>query len=91
MDKLMQELRTRRLMIAAQVHTHPNLAYHSTADDRWAIVRHVGALSLVVPHFALRTSCETFKKDNTVFSLSPRNEWLELPMKRTDAFYKILP
>lgn len=91
MDKLMQELRSRRLMIAAQVHTHPNLAFHSSADDKWTIVRHVGALSLVIPHFAQRTNRESFKSDTVVFSLSPRNKWLEVPMKNTDAFYKILP
>ena len=91
MDQLMKELRTRRFMIAAQVHTHPNLAFHSEADDNWAIVRHAGALSLVIPHFALRTNPNTFKIQTAVFSLSPQNEWLEAPKNRIDDFYKIVP
>jgi proteasome lid subunit RPN8/RPN11 len=91
MDQLMQELRTKRLMIAAQVHTHPNRAFHSEADDNWAIVRHAGALSLVVPYFALRTDKNTFKMQTAVFSLSPQNEWQEAPKNRIDDFYKIIP
>jgi hypothetical protein len=39
MGALFTELRSRRLMIAAQVHTHPQRAFHSIADDsrsRWS-------------------------------------------------------
>jgi len=36
-------------MVAAQVHSHPDEAFHSKGDDEWAIVRHEGALSIVVP------------------------------------------
>src|SRR5882672_4350009 len=53
---LHQELRRQRVMVAAQVHSHPMEAYHSRADDEWAIVRHEGALSLVVPNFASNTT-----------------------------------
>jgi proteasome lid subunit RPN8/RPN11 len=91
MDQLMKELRTRRFMIAAQVHTHPNRAFHSEADDNWAIVRHVGALSLVIPYFARRTNPNTFKTETAVFSLSPQNEWMEAPKNRIDDYYKIVP
>src|SRR5258705_421460 len=45
MNVLQAELRQRRLMVAAQVHSHPREAFHSQADDRWAIVRHENALS----------------------------------------------
>src|SRR5690349_17803539 len=60
MDALKAILRKRRLMVAAQVHSHPERAFHSMADDRWAIVRHQGALSLVLPHFGLRTTRSSF-------------------------------
>src|SRR5688572_18184096 len=43
MAKLMAYLSAHELMIGAQLHTHPAEAFHSRADDRWAIVRHVGA------------------------------------------------
>ncbi len=53
MQALLVELRKLRLMVAAQVHTHPGRAFHSRADDRGAIIRHTGALSLVLPCFGL--------------------------------------
>lgn len=77
MTELMHFLRSNRLMIAAQVHSHPAEAFHSAADDRWAIVRHEGALSLVLPDFALRTTTESFVADTAVFSLSATNCWVE--------------
>lgn len=67
-------------MIAAQVHSHPGPAFHSTADDRWAIIRHLNALSLVLPNFALNTTVESFLADAAVFRLSDDNEWVELPV-----------
>jgi hypothetical protein len=39
------------LRLIAQVHSHPQEAYHSEADDRYAIVTAQGGLSLVVPNF----------------------------------------
>lgn len=39
------------LRLIAQVHSHPTAAYHSDADDRYAIVTADGGLSLVVPNF----------------------------------------
>ena len=39
-------------MVLAQLHTHPGPAFHSRADDRFALPRHTGAISIVVPDFA---------------------------------------
>ena len=39
-------------MVLAQLHTHPGPAFHSRADDRFALPRHTGAISIVVPNFA---------------------------------------
>jgi proteasome lid subunit RPN8/RPN11 len=39
------------LRLIAQVHSHPNEAYHSEADDQYAIVTAEGGLSFVVPNF----------------------------------------
>jgi proteasome lid subunit RPN8/RPN11 len=39
------------LRLIAQVHSHPGEAYHSEADDRYAIVTADGGFSLVVPDF----------------------------------------
>lgn len=37
--------------ILIQLHTHPEKAFHSAADDRMAITKHTGAISIVVPNF----------------------------------------
>lgn len=78
MRELMNILSSRRWMIAAQVHSHPAEAFHSKADDTWAIVRHQGALSLVVPDFALKTNAQSFRTDTKVFMLDAANRWCEL-------------
>lgn len=75
MAKIMSQLRTEGLMIGAQVHTHPQDAFHSAADDAWAIVRHVGALSLVLPRFALRTTLESFFDDAATYVMVPDGSW----------------
>ena len=91
MQALFGELRNRRFMVAAQVHTHPHRAFHSYADDKWAIVRHSGALSLVLPYFALQTAPSTFAGDAAVFVLSPRNKWLDATPAEVQNFYEISP
>jgi proteasome lid subunit RPN8/RPN11 len=79
MNALYAELRQRRLMVAAQVHSHPEEAFHSKADDRWAIVRHEGALSLVVPNFALDTTVSRFLNDTMIYQFSAAARWTEVP------------
>lgn len=49
---LNQLLSQANLRLIAQVHSHPDDAYHSAADDRWAVVTTDGGFSLVVPDFA---------------------------------------
>lgn len=79
MTALHQELRRQRVMVAAQVHSHPMDAFHSKADDEWAIVRHEGALSLVVPNFASTTTRATFLSHAKVYRYSDAARWLEVP------------
>lgn len=49
--QLNRDLSESGLRLIAQVHSHPQEAYHSEADDRYAIVTAEGGLSLVVPNF----------------------------------------
>ena len=49
--KLNRALSETGLRLIAQVHSHPGEAYHSEADDRYAIVTAEGGFSLVVPDF----------------------------------------
>lgn len=79
MRTIMAHLRQRRLFIAAQVHSHPGPAFHSKADDEWAIVRHEGALSLVVPNFAATTTAANFLDEAAIFYLASGDRWTEVP------------
>jgi proteasome lid subunit RPN8/RPN11 len=78
MRELLSHLRKERLQLVAQVHSHPARAFHSRADNAWAIVRHVGALSLVVPWFGLRTSRASFRDDVACFQLDEADHWHEV-------------
>jgi len=40
--------------ILIQLHTHPRRAFHSDVDDRLAITKHTGAISIVVADFGTR-------------------------------------
>jgi len=81
---LMTHLRAARLKIVAQVHSHPGDAFHSKADDKWAIVRHVGALSLVLPRFARETTPWNFLEEVMTYELSAKNEWVHVPNDGSD-------
>lgn len=75
MSSLMAVLRSTRSRILAQIHTHPGAAFHSEADDAWAIIRHVGALSLVLPRFAAGTTVSSFLTDVMAYEFSSSGEW----------------
>jgi proteasome lid subunit RPN8/RPN11 len=89
MAALMERLRTRELYVVSQVHTHPGLAFHSTADDKWAIVRHIGALSVVLPFFAKSTTIETFLNEAAIFQLNSINCWNEVASENVRRLLRI--
>ena len=88
MSQLLEHLHARRLMVAAQVHTHPQDAFHSGADDRWALVRHAGALSLVIPRFCQETTPATFVADAKVYVLTDDDQFQLAPAAET---YEVIP
>ncbi len=90
MTVLFAELRQRRLMVAAQVHSHPMEAFHSRADDRWAIIRHEGALSLVVPCFASETTAANFLDQTKIFQFSDKARWTEVPREDIHSWLQLL-
>ena len=51
--RINEELANRRLVLGAQVHSHPGSAYHSETDDDYPICTQQGSLSLVVPGFGM--------------------------------------
>jgi len=91
MAELMARLRTQGLYVASQVHTHPGEAFHSWADDRWAIVRHCGALSIVLPEFAKTTTHENFPLEAAVYQLNPSNEWIRVEAQELPRILRITP
>ena len=90
MAALERKLVEERCMIGAQVHSHPGAAFHSRADDRGAVIRHGGALSLVVPDFGLRTTVERFLADTKVYRLSDDNQWVEVGAQELDGCLRIV-
>jgi hypothetical protein len=90
MRLLMKDLRSTRRRIAAQIHTHPRRAFHSDVDAEWAIIRHVGALSLVLPRFAKTTTPENFLTEVMTYEYSPTGEWVHCPNHGPDARVRII-
>jgi|ERR1700722_10754826 len=41
-----------QMSLIAQIHTHPDEAYHSETDDAFPIATTVGCVSIVIPNFA---------------------------------------
>lgn len=74
-----------RLRLIAQVHSHPTEAYHSSTDDRYAIVATEGGFSLVVPYFG--RSAHT-PAEWAVYRLSNAC-WQELTPKATQQVFQV--
>lgn len=91
MAALMERLRTQGLYVVSQVHTHPCEAFHSPTDDKWAIVRHNGALSIVLPYFAKSTTVDNFLEQAAVYQLDASNIWNEVPPEEVSRRLRITP
>jgi proteasome lid subunit RPN8/RPN11 len=78
MEALLEHLANSGNYVASQVHSHPHEAFHSRADDNWAIVRHLDALSVVLPYFAGSTTIDNFLQQAAVFRLDEASAWIEL-------------
>jgi hypothetical protein len=62
-------------LLIAQIHSHPSEAYHSETDDTYPIATTAGALSIVVPDFAIRP----FRlNDCAVYRLLPKQGWVHV-------------
>lgn len=90
MRALMSKLRLNRLRVAAQIHTHPAEAFHSKADARWAIVKHVDALSLVLPRFAATTTLANFLDEVKTYAFSPAGDWVLVPNRGAAARLEVI-
>jgi proteasome lid subunit RPN8/RPN11 len=88
---LMRHLGATRRRIVAQVHSHPGRAYHSDVDAEWAIIRHIGALSLVLPRFARTTTVANFLKRAMTYELSADADWVWRANCGLDARIQVTP
>lgn len=73
------------LRLIAQVHSHPQEAYHSSADDRYAIVTADGGFSLVVPNFGQAPADPAAW---AVYRLT-RGDWLELSSQEVRGLFQV--
>lgn len=84
--QLNRDLSETGLRLIAQVHSHPRKAYHSEADDRYAIVTAEGGLSLVVPNFG---SAPPNPSSWAVYRLHGR-EWRELSTRDVGSIFELI-
>jgi hypothetical protein len=73
-----QKLRERGEILAGQIHAHPTDAFHSDTDDHRPLATLLGALSIVVPDFALS-------------GLSSRDRWAWLRLVGPGEWHVVRP
>lgn len=88
---MMAHLRSRRYSVAGQIHTHPGRAFHSAADDLWAIPSKVGALSIVLPRFAAGLTAANTLGRAAVYQLSTGGTWDRLNKLLVSAVIEVTP
>lgn len=74
-------------MLIAQLHSHPDEAYHSPVDDDFAIATTVGAFSLVIPDFAVRPFS---LQECAVYRLMPGDGWVRQRDADVQALIKLV-
>jgi hypothetical protein len=89
MNEMMDHLRSTRRAAAAQVHSHPGLAFHSQVDDTYALPQHAGAFSVVVPFFGAGTTSDNFEQCSAFFVLSSEGKWEPMGMPDTQDHLEI--
>ena len=73
--------------LIAQIHSHPQEAYHSEADDALAIITTFGGVSIVIPDFG--NSDLNFEK-SAIYRLRPESGWTKLTKVETEHLIKII-
>lgn len=76
-----------KMKLIAQIHSHPQEAYHSSADDRFPIVDTYGGISIVVPDFA---TGKVTLKETAIYRLSMSKTWDKLTLVEVDSLFKII-
>ncbi len=84
--KLNRALEETGLRLIAQVHSHPEDAYHSETDDRYAIVTSEGGFSLVVPNFGEAPANPVAWAVYRLF----QNGWRQLRVQEIEDLFKVV-
>jgi len=84
---LSKYLERNAFLVGAQVHAHPDDAYHSDTDDAFPVATLAGALSLVLPRFAA-AGWDTASV--ATFQLSRSGEWVELKASAAQTLIQIV-
>jgi len=75
--RIIESVATRGLVVPVQVHSHPEEAYHSWADDERAFVQHTNGISIVLPDFGSFPE-QHFFDCSVIYSLVGGDEWRQL-------------
>jgi hypothetical protein len=76
-------------LILAQLHTHPREAFHSEVDDRLAIAKHTGAVSIVVANFGTRWTGDF--RETSVNRHLGAGRWRELKPHEVVELLEVVP
>ena len=87
--RLVREVSAAGEFILVQLHTHPREAFHSEADDRMAITKHTGAISIVIPNFAARWSGDF--SETAVFIHLGASRWRQLTAADALGLFEVTP
>jgi hypothetical protein len=86
--RLVREVSKENELILVQLHTHPRQAFHSDVDDRLAITKHTGAISIVVADFGLRWNGDLLQ--TSVNRNLGGGRWIELPPSEVGELFEIV-
>jgi hypothetical protein len=86
--RLVREVSRENEFILVQLHTHPREAFHSDVDDRLAITKHTGAISIVVADFGRRWNGDLVQ--TSVNRNLGAGRWIELSPSEVSGLFQIV-
>ncbi len=77
------------LVLAVQIHSHPEEAFHSEADNHLAALQHLNAISIVVPYLG-GIPQDRFFTEAAVFCLRGPADWAPLAPAEIPGRFQVL-
>lgn len=77
-----------KLYPIGQIHSHPQEAYHSLADDDMAMITSFGQFSIVVPYFGYKEDMSI--ADFAIYRLKKNGEWKSINNKNKKKIFKVI-